>query len=90
MAIWDPLHSNKCSLAKQKGIILKDHKIFQIPIWTLWELYNTFINIAVVIIIIIIIIVFLILFNSSKITILTFMNVDGAFILTETQRKLFL
>ncbi len=42
-----------------------------------------------VIIIIIIIIVFLFFFleNNIKMTILTFMNVDGAFILAETRRK---
>ncbi len=52
------------------------------------ECYNKCINIAVVIIIIIIIVFFyFILQNNSKITILTFINVDGAFILAETRRK---
>ncbi len=59
---------------------------------TMCECYNKCINRAVVIIIIIIIIVLLFYFilqNNSKITILTFMNVDefSAFILAETSRK---
>ncbi len=59
---------------------------------TMCECYNKCINRAVVIIIIIIIIVLLFYFilqNNSKITILTFMNVDefSAFILAENQQE---
>ncbi len=41
----------------------------------------------IIIIIIIVLLYCIILQNNIKITILTFMNVDGAFILAETHRK---
>ncbi len=49
------------------------------------ECYDKCTNIAVVIINIIVF--YAILQNNSKMTILTFMNVDGAFILAETRRE---
>ncbi len=58
---------------------------------TIAECYNTCINTAVVGVIIYIIIIVLLFYfilqNKSKITILTFMNVDGAFILAEICRN---
>ncbi len=62
-------------------------KILQIPIWTL--LVNVIVNILIQLgkYCYYCLIFYFILQNKSKITILTFMNVDWAFILAETRRK---
>ncbi len=56
---------------------------------TIGECYSKCINTAVVgqLFISLLLSFYFILQNKSKITILTFMNVDGAFILAETRRK---